>query len=377
MPGSEREDQAMASSEGADAAELERVAAAFRASAPNYRDMGSPLYAALCTAAADDPALMALARGGQGGRPMLLLAAVHHMLLADPDQPLARFFATLTPKPLPPQDAFPAFARFCAEHREALAARLASSTIQSTFVERCWALAPALALVAEVAGEPLNLVEIGCSAGVLLTFDAYAYDLGAAGRIGPADAPLTITGRSTGGPRLRIPRIVTRIGLDLNPIDARSPEARRWLLALCFPEQREQQARLATALDVVARSDIRFLRGEALELLPQALAETAGPLCVFSSSCLFYWTAEAREALDRLLLAASEEREIFRVGLEASDRFDSWRTGRADTPEAQRLARTPNELTIARYRQGALESRLVARTTPDYQTVEWVADVWA
>jgi hypothetical protein len=349
----------------------EEIAAGFRAAAPTYRGMGSPLYGVLCAAAAEDPALMALAGRSRSGRPMMLLAAVHDLLLRSPEEPLGRYFATLVETPAPPDQAFPEFARFCREHEDEIVERLETRTIQSTFVERCWALAPAMSLVADAAGEPLNLVEIGCSAGVLLTFDAYAYDLGAAGRIGPADAPLTITGQSRGGPDLRIPRIGARIGIDLQPLDPRSAEDRRWLLASSFPEMREQQARLATALDVVARTDIRLLRGDALERLPEVLATTPSPLCVFSSSCLFYWTAEAREALDALLADASSERGIYRVGLEASDRFDTWRTGRAETPEHRRLAGTPNEMTLTRYHSGGLEARLLARTNPDYQVIEW------
>jgi hypothetical protein len=99
--------------------------------------------------------------------------------------------------------------------------------VQTTYVDRCRAVLAPLCLVADQAGEPLNLVEIGCSAGVLLTFDKYAYELNEAGRIGPADAALTLKGQLFGGPRLRMPAIGARIGLDLHPLDARSEDERR------------------------------------------------------------------------------------------------------------------------------------------------------
>jgi hypothetical protein len=352
---------------------LEAVAAGFRAGAPTYRGMGSPLYGVLCEAIAGDPELVALAACGQMGRPMHLLSAVHHLLLRDPTDPLARFFATLSPTPESPEHAFPEFARFCRLRRGEILDLLETRIIQTTFVERCWAVLPALSQVAEAAGEPLNLIEIGCSAGVLLTFDRYAYDFGEAGRIGPEDAPLVIRGELSGRrPPQRLPRIGARIGLDLNPIDARSEDERRWLLALCFPEVREQQARLATALDLAARSDIGLFAGDALETLPLALAGAPDPVCVFHSQCVFYWSAEGRAALDRLLLEASRTRVIHRVGLEPSERFDGWRTGRADTPEAVRVAKTPVEIVITRYARGEAESRLVARATPDYGFVDWV-----
>jgi hypothetical protein len=352
------------------AAEPEVVSAAFRASARLYASMGAPLYSALCQASADDPELVALAAHGQeSARPMHLLSAVHYLLLQDPADPLARFFATLTHPPAPPEAAFPDLQRFCREHREAILGLMQTRTVQTTFVERCRAVVAPFSLIAREAGEPLNLVEIGCSAGVLLTFDRYAYELDGSGRVGPADAPLTLAGEVRDGPKLRLPEIGLRVGIDLHPVDVRSPQERRWLLALCFPEHREQQARLAVALEEVARTDIRVLQGDALDLLPGVLDKTPGPLCVFHSACLFYWDAEARQALDRELLEASRGREIWRMGIEPDEGWNAWNQGRS--PQ-ERSAGPVGGVTIWRYRDGAAESRFVANNSSDYGTLQWI-----
>jgi hypothetical protein len=356
--------------------DLEAVAGAFRANAELYAGMGVALYAELCRRAAEDPDLLALAAHGQdGARPMHLFSAAHYLLLQDASDPLARWFATLTPEPAPAAEAFDAFKRFCRERRAEIVELLRTRTVQTTFVERCRALVAPMALVAERAGEPLNLIEIGCSAGVLLTFDKYAYELDAAGRIGPADAPLTLRGELRGGPRLRLPRIGARIGLDLHPMDVRSEAARRWLLALCFPEHHEEQARLATALDVVAHTDIRLREGDALDLLPAALAETPGPLCVFHSACLFYWSAEARAALDALLREAGRTREIWRIGVEPTDSWNAWNKGEAGGEEgaAGQRGRPSGGVSIWRYADGGCEGGFVARNSWDYGTLDWVA----
>ena len=71
---------------------------------------------------------------------------------------------------------------------------------------------------------------------------------------------------------------------------------------------RQQQKRLATALDVVARTEIRLLEGDALDMLPVALADTPSPICVYHSACLMYWSKEAKRALDELLQEASRDR---------------------------------------------------------------------
>jgi hypothetical protein len=304
---------------------------------------------------------------------MHLFSSVHYLLLQDPSDPLGRFFATLTPSPQPPEDAFPEFVRFCREHREKILKLLDTRTVQTTYAERCRTVMPLLSRVADEAGEPLNLVEIGCSAGVLLTFDKYAYELEHGGRVGAADAPLTLSLAVVGGRPLRIPRIGARIGLDLHVLDARSEDERRWLLAFSFPEHREQQAALAVALNVVARTPIRMIEGDALDTLPAVLAETPDPVCVFHSACLMYWPSQAKAALDALLVDASRNRNIYRVAMEPTDRFTSEQKGRTDGSEQSGGgARISGEAIITQYHGGLVDRIATARTAPHYGSVEWI-----
>jgi hypothetical protein len=353
---------------------LDTVAAAFRSNSAMYRDMGSELYGCLFALAADEPELVELASHGQeGARPVHLLSAVHDLLLTDSTDPLACFFPTLTDAPGVPDEAFPELVRFCRERRHDILPILQSRTVQSTYVERCWSLMPALAHVAGQVGEPLNLVEIGCSAGVLLTCDAYAYDVSGRGTIGPADAPLSIAGHYEGEPPIAMPVIGKRIGIDLHPLDARSPEERRWLLALCLPEFREQQARLATSLDVVTRTDMRLIEGDALDRLPEVLAALTGPVCVFHSVCLLYWPEEAKAALDELLCKASCSRDIYRLGFELSEAFDAFHAGRSASPDAvERPEGATFDVTFTRYAGGKAQARVIAHMTPDFSSLTWL-----
>jgi hypothetical protein len=290
---------------------------------------------------------------------MHLFSSVHYLLLKDSSDPLSRFFATLTPSPRHPEDAFPEFLRFCKEHREDILHLLDTRTVQTTYA--------------------LNLVEIGCSAGVLLTFDKYAYEFERGGRLGATDAPLTLSVAVVGGRPLHIPRIGSRVGLDLHVLDPRSEDERRWLLALSFPEHREQQAALATALKEVARTPMRMIEGDALITLPAVLAETADPLCVFHSACLMYWPSLAKTALDALLIDASRSRSIYRVAIEPTDRFISEHKGRTDGSEQQsydtrtdQARRISGEAIITRYRGGMVDRIAAARTAPHYGSVEWI-----
>jgi hypothetical protein len=353
---------------------LSAAAGALRAAVHLYGVMGTPLYAALAARGASDAEIVALvSRGREGAAPMHLFSSVHYLLLQDPSDPLSRFFATLTPSPQPPEDAFPEFVRFCREHREKILKLLDTRTVQTTYAERCRTVMPLLSRVADEAGEPLNLVEIGCSAGVLLTFDKYAYELEHGGRVGAADAPLTLSLAVVGGRQARIPRIGARIGLDLHVLDAGSEDERRWLLAFSFPEHREQQAALAVALSVVARTPIRMIEGDALDTLPAVLAETPDPVCVFHSACLMYWSSQAKAALDALLVDASRNRNIYRVAMEPTDRFISEQKGRTDGAEQSGGgARISGEAFVTRYHGGVVDRIATARTAPHYGSVEWI-----
>lgn len=349
------------------------VAAAFRASVKIYETMATPLYAEFSRHAADDPEMLDLAwHGMEGARPSHLFSAVHYLLLGDPTQSLARYFATIADAPLPPEGAYPELASFCREHRDALVELLRTRSVQTTYAERCRAILAPMGEVARQAGEPLNLIEIGCSAGVLLVFDKFAYRMNDQGLVGESDAPLLLEGELHGGPELFVPRIGKRIGIDLHTIDAGAEDQRRWLLALCFPELRDEQARLAKALDVIAATDIALYEGDALEHISAAMAQVPDRLCIFHSACLFYWPPEARLRLEEMLLEASRTREFWRISLEPSDTFDEWQKGRPATAGSQPSAsRTSGEITICHYRRGEVERRVVGQQSADYGTIQW------
>lgn len=356
---------------------LEMVAATFRASEQIFGGMGARLYAELCKGVVGSPELLEMgARALAAARPAHLFSAVHYLLLSEPDQPLARFFATLSDDPSPPEAAFPVFRRFCLQHRDAILDILDTRTVQTTYVERCAALMPLVSFVADQAGEPLNLIEIGCSAGVLLAFDKYAYEVTGRGRVGAAGATLVLEAEVHGGPDPRIPQIGERVGLDLHPVDCRSEAERRWLLALCFPELRDEQRRLAAALDIVGQTEITMLEGDAMEHLRDVLARTPDPVCVFSSACLFYWSRDARAALEELLVAASRGREFYRVSLEPTEDYDAWAKGRSPGAAEGLATLQPSTgvVSIIRYRDGVAEGRAVAQKLGPLSGLRWIDD---
>src|SRR3974390_1486915 len=125
--------------------QADTLAAQITAFGPAIKQLGAELYAVLCARIPEDPELLEIASHGLAAFPAThLLNAVHYLLMRDPSDPLARYYATLIDTPAPPEEAFADFARYCKAHRQEILEILATRTIQATTPERCTMLMPLL-----------------------------------------------------------------------------------------------------------------------------------------------------------------------------------------------------------------------------------------
>jgi hypothetical protein len=310
-----------------------------------------------------DVALRELANGVRKGQPPanVLLAAVHYLLLRGAEHPLKRFYPNLNGGArVEGEDPFPHFRGFVAQFRSELAPLVATRVTNTNEVGRSALLHAAFRAVANESGEPLNLIEIGPSAGLNLIWDKYdvRYVRGAEEfRPEPRDAPLIIECalRGTNVPPLGpAPKIASRVGLELNPVDLGKAEERDWLKALVWPDQLARFARLEKALEIYAHEKPEIRVGDALDLLPDAIAAIPEdqPVCIYHSMVIYQFSEEMRQALDNLLIAASLRRPIWRVGLEGS------LTGETT-------------LTLGHYRDGQRTVRTLAHCHPHGSWMEW------
>jgi len=225
----------------------------------------SPTYERLSLAIARDPELLALlARLAAPKRqPNLLLAVVR--LLGGP------------------VDDASSFHDFAVTHWPMIEAELHGRATQTNEAGRCALLLPVLAAMPQ----PLALLEVGAAAGLGLYPDRYSYLYGdhRIGTGGPVlDCALTGT-----APPTRLPEIVWRAGLDLNPLDVTDPEDLAWLEALVWPEQRTRRDRLRAAAAIAAADPPTLIRGDLVDdLAPLAAQAPAGAtLVVFHTSVLY------------------------------------------------------------------------------------------
>jgi hypothetical protein len=242
-----------------------------------YRDFArteargrSPRYEALAEAVADDVRVLAFLEGLPAGKrqPNLLFAAARYLLGETADIGSLRDLVG-------------------DDLREVMLTR----RTQTNEVARCATLLPALAMI----DGPLALLEVGASAGLTLLPDRYSYDYGN-GRVVEGSDPLApVLSCEPRGPvpvpvPARVPEVIWRAGLDLNPLDVTDEDDVRWLECLLWPGEQGRAERLAAAIATARRDPPAVHRGDLLTGVP-AIAAQAPPeatLVIYHSAVLAY-----------------------------------------------------------------------------------------
>lgn len=206
------------------------------------------------------------------------------------------------------------------EHRDVAAAVRAALAEHDTFIAdwmrdppqtnevgRAASILAALMVVRRRFDLPVELLELGSSAGLNLNLDRYAYDLGGV-RAGDPASPVRIAPEWRGAPAPEEPVAVAAArGVDLSPLDARDPATCDRLMAYVFADQPARSARLGHALEIARRHAPCVERADAATWLIEQLArpQPVGRCrAVFHSMVLQYVDAAARRRIVRSIAAA-------------------------------------------------------------------------
>ena len=311
---------------------------------------GGTTYAAICRGVADDDVVLSLLDGAPlpQRRPLLLLAAVHYLLLAGADHPLAALLrhggrgarhgarrpgagGTTSPRPSPTSAG-----RTGPSWSELIATR----TTQTNEVGRCTALLPGLCHIASLYRweVPLSLLDLGTSAGPQPALRRLRVHLpggrgrrhphrrARAARLSPSSAPPGTTSAQL--PELRLPDHGGAGRASTSRPSTRSPTTPP---CGCWPASGRTTRRASVACGprwptcAPRRDPPRLERGDMVTDLPRVVATIPGtnPLVVFHS-----WVA-----------AYLDEAQQRRPGRARCVR--SARTGRSTTSTARRPSRHP------------------------------------
>jgi len=294
----------------------------FRAQVEGCRNAGSELTARLmerCVAELEAGGPLARLLSDWQGQPLLdalpqrVVGAVQGLALEGRAPELERFYPSLGGTPVWP-DTADAFARVIERHAAEIRPRL-DAQVQTNEVRRCAGLLGGFLAAARSANLPLQILEIGSSAGLNLFWDRYRYALGPHAW-GDADAKLLLDAEWRGDPPdLHAPvRVTSRRGCDLYPLDVRDPAQLRRIESFLWADQPDRHRLLRAAAAALPPEGAQLERIGAREFVARELSRpVSGAATVLFHSVMWWYLPEA----DRKEIARSVEEAGARASREA------------------------------------------------------------
>jgi hypothetical protein len=263
--------------------------------------LGSPLYEALLSHAADDAAAGGVVAAVLDGYPhepiysamaLRFMGGVHRLVLEGRAPALAAHYPSVGGDG-DVTSAWPAFHAVVAENVPVLREWM-SRGVQTNEVGRAAALVCGFLEVARRTGLGLRCLEVGASAGLNLRWDRFRYET-PSGAWGDAASPVVLRGFwEDGGPTFDVDaRVVERTGCDPNPLDPTTDDGRLTLVSFVWPDQAERLALLRAACDVARRVPASVEQASAPHWLARMLAAPAeGVATVVYHSIVFQYIDE-------------------------------------------------------------------------------------
>jgi len=275
--------------------------------------LGSPLYAALLEAAAQDlveggPVWSVLEgrEGDDAGSALALrfMGAIHRLVLQGKASALAAHYPSAGGRV--GEGAEGAFLATVEELEDQIRPLL-EHPVQTNEVGRAAGLIGGFLTVSERSGLPLRILEIGTSAGLLLRWDHFRYEARGA-TWGPIDSPVRLCDFNSEVP---LPfdqpaEVALRAGCDTKPLDPTSDDGRLTLLSYVWPDQTARIRNLRAALEIAARIPAGVESANAADWLERELAETTPghATVVYHSIVLQYLSEEDFERVGRAITTA-------------------------------------------------------------------------
>jgi hypothetical protein len=278
---------------------------------------GSPFTAALITALAQDIEAggpTASLVGEWPGSPradalsLRLTGALHAAALTGRAPALAAAYPAANPA-WSIEEVWPHARAFLAAEQTAVAEFIRSAP-QTNETRRAIGLLAGFLDVGARFGAPVDVLEIGASAGLNLYWDRFSYRT-ASWRWGPEAGVVIDTDWRGDPPALAAPIAVrSRAGCDLSPLDVRDPAQRLRLRSYIWADQPERLARFDAAADMAVANNVSVERADAAEWLERKLATRAtdAPTIIYHSIFYQYPPPDTRARIAEVVTRAGEAR---------------------------------------------------------------------
>lgn len=234
-----------------------------------------------------------------------------------------------------------------------------NSPPQTNEVGRSGALMAGLMVAAKRLAMPIELIELGSSAGLNLNLDRFHYVLGSYSG-GPVDALVHLKPDWHGAEPDGIwPQIVSRRGVDQNPLDVGHNAIAERLLAYCWPDQRDRLSRLEAAITTARQYPPVIDAGDAAEWIESRLREHQDEGIARIVMHSVFWQYPPREVQQRMEKAIAES-----AAKATTEQPLAWLRFEPDPP-----AVSPMQLRLDLWPTG--EKLLLATCHPHGSTINW------
>lgn len=299
---------------------------AFRLQADWCRNLDSPFTGAVLDHLIEDliaggPTVQRLAAWTgdpvAGALALRVAGGLHHLARTGLDPALASLYP-----PMGDETRLKAALQAAMTSHDAIWADFLAGPPQTNEVRRSMAMLPAFLTAAATYPLPIDLYEIGSSAGLNLCWDRYRYQ-GPDWVRGEVDSPLTLTTDWTGPTPPDAPiEVAYRQGCDIAPIDISDPAALERLAAYVWADQPERLSRLFTAAEIVTDEKPEIIAQDAGEWLAERLPKrNAGHLAIVYHSVMWPYLppttkAAVQAALDTAAAQATADSPLAYVRFE-------------------------------------------------------------
>ena len=276
---------------------------AFRRQVRSCEALGSPMYAELLTRLVADLEAGGVTRDvlhdhaddpGDDVVALRLLGGVHRLVLERRAGELAMYYPSVGGT-WEPESGSAAFLRLLVEQPEAVREWL-DRPPQTNEVGRSAALTGGLLQVPPEQRLPVRLFEIGCSGGLNLLADLFAYLDTAGAAYGHAGSPVELEPAWVAAPLVPWPdlALVERTGCDAAPVDVTTGEGRLALTAYVWPDQTARFERLRAAL-AIAQDHPPDVRRQGAADFVEELALVPGTLTVLWHSVMWQYVETSEQ----------------------------------------------------------------------------------
>jgi hypothetical protein len=331
----------------------------------------SPPYERVAVALSEsDEALRAVeAAPARKRHPALILAALHDLALSGRAPALAAAYAAGDG-----DAAADAAIDTLVRMTDSVVAIAARRQTRSNETGHCAVLYPVIAEAARrVGASAVGLIDVGCSAGLNLNVDRVGIAYSNGQSLGDPSSPVQLSASIVGDrpiPTRAIPEVVARVGVDPDPIDVTDADDARWLRACLWPDQPDRGARLEAEMALAATAPRLLLRGDAVDVLPDAFARVpADALPVVTTTwALSRFPAESRLRFLRRLDEAAAGRAVTWVSAEGVG------VAPAIPTLGDRRASGHSTIGLAVFDRSALHAEAIGRCWSRGRWLAWLAD---